>query len=161
MDFIGEDVEIVHGCDGLSLSRDVRVRDFVDNSQNAKGIGDGVIRVSGRYAALTDAYRDCVLGNGATLDLSARTTPLSTVSAALGKSGQGLSFEKDSTIYIDLGKRRVAARTRILSWDEASKPTGLDTVKFALSPDMPVGQCGLSKEADGLYVVRGIVILIR
>ena len=92
------------------------------------------------------------------MDLSSRTSALPLVSAFTTGDNK-LKFANGATVSVKFGERRVSSRTPIISWDSASKPTGIDTVKF-------VSATGERKRSfvaqdDGLYALNGLIILFH
>ena len=121
---------------------------FTGNSE-----GTSKFTVRGVFKPTSDSFYGCTLADGATVDLSDRETVLSTTSTSTTGS-RTLAFEPDATICVNLGDRPVSSGQRIVAWDDDKKPTA----KFRLADRT---DCGLVSREDGLYVVKGMIIIFR
>ncbi len=96
--------------------------------------------------------------DGATLDLSTRSTVLNAQSATT----DGLrifAFEENATIGVKIGDRKVSSRLPVVSWTSETKPQNVDTVKFTRGDDR---KYWLEVKDDGLYCISpGLIILIK
>lgn len=104
------------------------------------------VNIHGIYKPFTDCAHYFALQDGATIDLSERTTELDL-------TNKSFVFASDAEIRINLGNRRVPSTECLIKWD--AKP---ENVKF-LSMRNESG-CFESR-ADGLYRFRGLTIYIR
>lgn len=102
-------------------------------------------------------YYGCTLMDGATRDLSMRSTALGSVSSATGGKRE-LSFEENATIKVSLGTKRFED-SRILSWMEDTKPANIDTVKFVRAD--ADRRYSLVVKDDGLYANVGLTVSIH
>ena len=122
--------------------------------------GKGAIKVAGTFAPNTDYYHGCELQDGATLDLSGRTTPMPlespSVSPRTADCQYKVSFEDGAMIRIALGGRNVSSKTALVSWTTA--PDNLSTLSFA-SGDAGVKRGFVAKE-DGVYLAPGGLMII-
>ena len=77
-------------------------------------------------------------------------------STAASQDDHICSFANDArTIYVKIGDRKVPSNTPIVTW--AAKPA--NTVKFKRADE---GQSGsLVAKDDGLYLMKGFIILVR
>ena len=95
--------------------------------------------------------------DGSTIDLSLRESALPLVSAFTSNSAKTLDFETNKTVFVKFGGYRASSSTPIISW--TAKPADIDTVKFKTAPgERP---CSFIKKDDGLYIMRGFIILVR
>jgi hypothetical protein len=68
-----------------------------------------------------------------------------------------LSFADNATIKVKLGGRTVSGSVPVISW--ATPPANLDTLKFVCGDE---GQnYALAKATDGIYLVKGMTIIVR
>ena len=102
-------------------------------------------------------YYGCTLMDGATRDLSMRSTALGSVSSATGGKRE-LSFEENATIKVSLGTKRFED-SRILSWTEDTKSANIDTVKFVRAD--ADRRYSLVVKDDGLYANVGLTFSIH
>ena len=101
-----------------------------------------ILTVCGRFTPILQANATGVkMAGGSTLDLSQATftAPVS-----------GLAFASGTTVTVDLGSRRFANRTKVVSW--TAKPN----VKFA-----GANGAGFVSDDDGLYYMKGFSIILR
>jgi len=106
------------------------------------------LTVCGTFKPVTTAYPALTLRDGATIDLSERSSGISVDSPAL-------TFEDNATIAIRLGGNHVG--NPLISWTTA--PANLDTLKFVKAE----GESGYSLKVkdNGLYATRGLVIVVK
>lgn len=129
----------------------VVVGDFEERRTTGGGgsIGaSGSLAVCGTFKPVTTAYLPLTLRDGATLDLSERSSGISVDSPVL-------TFEDNATIAIRLGGNHV--RNPLISW--TSPPANLDTLKFVKAE----GERGYSLKVkdNGLYALRGFMIIVE
>ncbi|MBO4287845.1 MAG: hypothetical protein J5985_06740 [Kiritimatiellae bacterium] len=106
------------------------------------------LTVCGTFKPVTTAYPALTLRDGATLDLSERSSSISVASPKL-------TFENGATIAIRLGCNHVD--NPLVSWTTA--PANLDTLTFVKA----AGESGYSLKVkdNGLYAVRGLMIIVK
>ncbi len=146
----------------LSIYAPLLVHDYIANYSGAVTANGGfaALKVHGTFKpSAHDFYYGCTIMDGATIDLTRRTTALPSVSSFTAGS-TNLTFAADATtVKIKLGERSVSSQTPIISWDPTFKPSGIDTVKF-------VSETGERKRTfvtkdDGLYALSGFMIIVK
>ena len=142
----------------LNIERKMKVRDYVAGYKWDYNYGDAVIDVYGTFTpgARHDYFHGCTMMTGSTIDLSSRTNALPLVSA-FTKGAKTLAFANGATVNVKLGGRKVARGEPIISW--SAKPANIDTVKF--KPALGERACGFVKKDDGLYIMRGFMIIVK
>ena len=101
-------------------------------------------------------FPNMVLADGATFNLSEMGN-VPTFDTFDSAQNHTLSFADNATIKVKLGGRTVSGNVPVISW--ATPPDNLDTLTFVCGDE---GQSyALDKRNDGLYVVKGFMILIR
>ena len=115
--------------------------------------GNNKISVYGALKPVGTKFPNIEMKNNSTLDLRSNTLPWSTTAS---QDSRVCSFANDATaIYVKLGDHTVSSKTPIVTWN--AKPA--NTVKFKFADD---GQTGsLAAKDDGLYVMRGFMILVK
>ena len=68
-----------------------------------------------------------------------------------------MSFADNATVKIKLGERKVKTGDKIVDWTDKT-PANLATLRFTSAEGE---HFGLQKKDDGLYITRGIMILVR
>ena len=133
-----------------------KVRDYESLGGAANGTSQyGVMEVHGAFKPTSDYFYGCTLMDGATLDLSTRSTTLNALSASTGGL-TNLAFAANATINIHLGTRKTSGSVPLLSWTSETKPANIDTVKFVRADaDRPYA---LTLKSDGLYAQAGLII---
>ena len=132
------------------------------------------IYVSGTYTPIGNYYFECVLQDGATLDISGRVLPFplssSLVYVQSGADEQKLAhktvrFDTGATVKVKIPSSAVSEPLAkegicVVSWDETNKP-GND-VRFVTDGEL-VRKYKLSPKDDGLWLLRhrGLVIYVR
>ena len=119
----------------------------VTSATSEFGHGGNYYTVSGTYTPVTDQIHRFKLLDGATIDLSGRTTALANPDA------NGLFFEENATVFVDLGARKVKSSEPLVTW--SAKPAN---VKFRAVPGT-VGR--FTAKDDGLYRSVGLGIIVR
>ncbi len=135
----------------------LKVRDYealgsADHTNNQTG----TMEVYGVFKPTGDYWCGCTLMNGATLDLSSRTTALNAVSSLA--YNKNLSFEENAVVNVVLGDKRFSGG-KILSWTDETKPANIDTVKFVRAD--ADREYAFAVKGDGLYAQAGLIISIR
>ena len=94
------------------------------------------------------------------IDLSGMSGPWSTTSEGSDLVDcKYVTFVNGARVDIKLGSRNVSADEAIVTWDSTSKPTNLSSLTFkGVFNDRIVT---LSKRDDGLYMPRGLVIIVK
>ena len=144
----------------LSIYAPLLVHDYIANYS-------GPVTANGGFAALKvygtfkpsahDFFYGCTIMDGATIDLTRRTTALPSVSSFTTGS-TNLTFAADATmVKIKLGERNVSSVTPIISW--SSEPNGIDAVKFK-SVEGERKRTFVKKD-NGLYAVNGFLLIVR
>ena len=101
-------------------------------------------------------FPNMLLADGATFDLS-EMGDVPTFNTFDSAQNHTLSFETNATIKVKLGTRHIAPSVPVVAW--ATPPDNLDTLTFVCGDE---GQnYALDKRNNGLYVVKGFMILIR
>ena len=104
----------------------------------------------------TTNFPNIVLADGASLDLSEMGAGTFDV---LSAGNRTVSFATNATIKVKLGNNAVPSGFPVVGWTAATKPDNLETLKFVCGDE---GQnYALAKADDGLYVVKGMTIIIR
>ena len=123
----------------LHLNADASVRNWTVTAASA-GDGAGHVNVYGSCAPATDSIRNLVMQDGSTLNLGVRARTLNCETLAFA----------NGTVFVTPTRRG----GKILGW--ADMPA--DTVVFMLAP----GCTGmLARQADGLYHIRGLGIIVH
>jgi len=141
---------------GLQLDAPLVVSNYLSHSNF--GAGNKMLTVLGTYTPVDGGrthFPNMLIADGATMDLSymSDVPTLDTVSA----DNKIISFETNATIKVKLGGRTVSGNVPVISW--ATPPDNLDTLTFVCGDE---GQnYALDKRNDGLYVVKGFMIILR
>jgi len=115
----------------------------------------GTMAVYGTFTPTSDSFYGCTLMDGATLDLSTRSTTLNPYSDFTAGSTT-LKFEANATINIHLGTRKTSGAVPLLSWTAETKPDNIDTVKFVRADEGR--RYALVVKENGLYACAGLII---
>ncbi len=117
--------------------------------------GSAALNVHGTFKPSAHNYfYGCTLLGGSSIDLSARTSALPSVSA-FTSGGKAISFAKDATVTVKTGGRS----GKLISWTAETKPANVDTVTFVRDAD-EIGPSLKVKEA-GLYAGGGLMIIVQ
>lgn len=153
-----------HG--GLWLDKNFTVSNFVSHTSIFYKGGDStVLTVLGTYTPAEDgrtAFPNMVLADGSTIDLSGMddvpTLPTS-CSQVDGKTThtRTISFEDNATINVKLGDRYVSKSVPIVGWE--TPPANIDGIKFKLVDGSE--KTRIRKGSDGIYLVSGMIIMVR
>ena len=148
----------------FAVMENIEVLDYtssylLSNYDGARGSsGSGVIGIAGTFKPLTDYWHGCELHDGATIDLSERSSELSAVSS-FSTGATNLAFTAGARVSVKLGTRTVSTRDRIIGWTGDTKPANVGTVKFVRGD---ADRCyGLVVKDDGLYIVKGMMIFVK
>ena len=115
----------------------------------------GAMEVYGAFRPTSDRFYGCTLMDGATLDLSTRSTTLNALSESTGGL-TNLAFAANATINIHLGTRKTSGSVPLLSWTAETKPDNIDTVKFVRADEGR--RYALVVKENGLYACAGLII---
>ena len=131
------------------------VHDLVWRTAAADSVGDGTIRVHGTFTPATDAFVNVQLADGATLDLSARTTPLPLASAVKGDS---LKFAPGAHVMVEVFGRQFTSREsrRLITWSEP--PAG---VTFSTTSRTKAAGHRIEVREDCLYEYMGLLMIFK
>ena len=133
-----------------------KVRDYESLGGAANGTSQyGVMEVHGAFKPTSDYFYGCTLMDGATLDLSTRSTMLNALSASTGGL-TNLAFAANATINIHLGTRKTSGSVPLLSWTAETKPANIDTVNFVRADEGR--RYSLVVKENGLYACSGLII---
>ncbi|MBR0504179.1 MAG: hypothetical protein IJJ84_02150, partial [Kiritimatiellae bacterium] len=136
----------------------VRKYESLWTNNNYKVSSPGVITVLGSFVPTTDYFWAATLADGATLDLSTRSTALPSVSASTAGARE-IAFDENAKIGVKVGERRVM-NSRLMSWTAETKPANVDTVEFTHVDTPPLYR--FKAKDDGLYAVPlNFIILFR
>ena len=142
---------------GLHLDAPMVVSNYVSHSNFANG--NRTLTVLGTFTPVdggTTNFPNIVLADGASLDLSEMGAGTFDV---LSAGNRTVSFATNATIKVKLGNNAVPSGFPVVGWTAATKPDNLETLKFVCGDE---GQnYALAKADDGLYVVKGMTIIIR
>ena len=144
----------IYGAKYPRQRADSSTYDFVNNipSEGSNFSNDGTMSIYGTYTPNSDVCSKLRMMNGSTIDLGGRAGAW----PILG-GNRPMTFESGATINIDLGERQLEQGEKIVSWSMA--PVGItfvnsSSVRRQRSWVLIVG-------SDGIYVQRGISIIIR
>ena len=122
---------------------------------------DGDMDLSGNYMynntrkeVLEQTYKETYMQDGSTLDLSAWAGGWP-VASGFTSGNTAIRFADGATVKVKVGASRVgsARGTKILGWTTA--PANVDFVPAEGE------RIGLRKKDDGLYLYKGLIILVR
>ena len=113
----------------FNLVGDFSVRDYYAGYTGGYNHGAGRLHVYGTFTPAAqsngkDLFHGCLMMNGSTIDLSAKTAPFNVV--AQGYAGTGntdgnrtVSFDDNATVTLLLGNRTVSSRSPLIDWSGA------------------------------------------
>ena len=141
--------------DGITLTLGGYVSDATANTDSRAtetwDNGKGVVKILGTFKPNTDYYHGCELADGATLDVSGRTTPLDLDGSRVEPNAEDhqykVSFADDATIAIATGERVLSSSKPVVTWQSA--PANLSTLKFVCAPGE--NNRGFVIKEDGVY----------
>ena len=121
---------------------------------NAASRGKAITVLNCFKPMTTNLVRTVTLGDAThldpVLDLSKLDGPF-----VLPADNYSMTAAAGATVRVDLGERKTSSRTPIISWT-----TPPDSISFAW-PNGVTGRGGLVKKSDGLYVLKGLTIIVR
>ncbi|MBO7683502.1 MAG: hypothetical protein J6T51_02110 [Kiritimatiellae bacterium] len=131
------------------------VRSFAMAETTAESVGLFPVNVLERCQPGGDGFYGCLLRNGAVLDLSQCNGELKARSPYV-KGCDSTTYQPNSTITIHLAGRAVRGGQRFVAWD-----TPPENVTFVLDDESRAAcRCRIRVAEDGIYVVRGFVVII-
>ena len=137
------------------------VRSFAMAETTAESVGIFPVNVIERCQPGGDGFYGCLLHNGAVLDLSQCNGELQArsryVKGCDSTTYQPGTTEENSTITIHLGERQVRNKERLVAWYEQP-----ENVTFVLDEESRNrAKCRIVVKEDGIYVVKGLLIIVR
>ncbi len=145
-------VDLVVDC-ALNMYSPMAVHDYVARYSGSENSGTAEFTVGGTFKpSAHNLFYGCTLQNGATLDLSGRTTALP-IASEFETGDNTLKFADGATIGVKLGE----ARSPLVSWTTA--PENIGTVKFKCVDEG--SNCSIIVKSDGLYAVTGLTLFLR
>lgn len=152
----------------MSIENDTHVGTYICRTTDSRsGIADRNVNlyVYERFKPITDKFWGCVLKNGATLDLSEwRANEEWEAWNVKGTFGHKLEdkkivkFEDNATITVDLGTRKLKSGDKVIAWDDATRPADYGALRFKAAAR---ANYAFARSKDGVYVLRGLVIVVR
>lgn len=135
-----------------------QIRSFKDYNH-----GSHDVDVLGTFTPSTQGFfHGTTLHDGSTIDLSELgiatlnvVAPYSASSTAQG--AKTLHFAQGATIGVKLGGRKIPRNTPVISWTAATKPDA--SVKFVARDEGR--RLTFIKKEDGLYVLSGLMLIVR
>ena len=125
------------GCSNVTAAVNCDVGDWTVGANTVVG-GSGTVTIHGTYRPLGDSVSKYVLAEGATLDLSSRST-------AFDITGKGVAFTAGTDFKVDVGERKLESGDQLMSWSVI--PTG---VSFSLANPLSDAD-NLQVKGEGLY----------
>lgn len=147
---------------GITLSTGFHVRNYTAarTYDNTWCTGTTNLWVHGTFTPQTSYFYGCTMTDGSTIDLSGTNDTWSIVGNCTTVKSS-VDFADNATVNVNIGGRSVANGAQLVSWTTA--PTNLDTLTFkCISTGDPTGsQISLHKKSDGLYVWKGMILIVR
>jgi len=143
----------------LWLGASFTVDEFSMDGETEK-ISRGIypVDVLGQYQpqGQSDGLYGCLLHDGAVLDLSQCEGELQARSPDVWGCGS-TTYADDATITIHLVGREVHSGERLVAWE-----TPPNNVKFVLDEESRLAsRCNLKIANDGIYVLKGLIIILK
>ena len=133
---------------------DSKVFDYVNDIPSGLAVGGSyTMSIYGIYTPNSNIGYNLQLMDGSTINLGGKSEVWST---ALG-GDRAMAFESGGTINIDLGERQLAQGEKIVSW--STIPEGITFVNSSSARRQR--SWGLIVGSDGIFVQRGLAIIIR
>ena len=156
-DFMGPETTFdLYGS--ISPEADIHIGTYICRTTSGTSNRDKNVYVYECFKPITDMFWGCVMKNNAVLDLSERTGVWNVKGTYNTECQTTVLFEDNATIYIELGDRVLAQGDQVVGWDDTTKPTNLSTLHFKA---VSGSKYHFEKAATGVYVARGLVIVIR
>ena len=146
----------------------LKVRNYKQTGSFGTGYGsaatDKWIEVYGTFIPQTQYFTGCVMQDGSSIDLSAKSAPWDILSsltpnASTGATKKWVSFADGATVTLLLGSRQIDKTTRIVAWGNLTRPDNFATLKF--NGVLKGNTVPLAKRQDGLYLAQGFMIIIE
>lgn len=147
----------------------LKVRNYKQTGSFGTGYGsaatDKWIEVYGTFIPQTQYFTGCVMQDGSSIDLSAKSAPwyilssLTPNSTSTGATQKWVSFADGATVTLLLGSRQIDKTTRIVAWGDLTRPDNFATLKF--NGVLKGNTVPLAKRQDGLYLSQALIIIIR
>ena len=141
------------GC-ALNVGAALNVHDYVAAYDYDANSGTAALNVYGAFKPTTAYFYGPTMQDGSTLDLSAWPGgwPLA---SGFTSGNTAISFADGATIKVSFGATPVGkvSGKKVLGWDAA--PASVDFAPAAGE------RFGLRKQDDGLYIYRGLIIIMR
>ena len=170
--FIGNDSDIrkvnIVVADGgqirASTGRGVKLGGYVSDAEAQDDSDDygGKFELYGTFKPNTDYFHGLELQDGATIDLSGRTTPLpcqSLIGTNCVANAKNLTFADNAMIRVTWNGRTIPTRQPLIMWTAETKPANLDTLTFVRDAGESI--LPLMKLNDGVYQSKGLSITFR
>lgn len=172
IEFIGNDSDLqkvsMVVTDGGQLRVDngrvIKLGNYVSDAEAKDDLADygGKLELYGTFKPNTDYFHGLELQDGATIDVSGRTTPMplqSRIGTNCVDNAKNVTFATNATVYVDCGDRNILSREPILSWTPETCPVNLDTLTFlGTIEDKSVR---LEKRGNGVYRPTHFTIYFR
>jgi len=160
--FIAPEVDLRCACD-LKCYGPVSVHDYeAAGTRTISDIGSSVMKVFGTFTPETRYFHGCTMQDGSTMDFSKwpESAGWPVTSAYAGSGDKEIKFAEaaegaNKTVTVKLGDRKVTGG-KIFSWAEGAD---VSRVKFVRGD--ADRRYALAKKDDGLYVVNGMVIIVK
>ena len=133
----------------MSVHDYVAVYDYDDNA------GTAALNVYGAFKPATAYFYGPTLQNGSTLDLSAWRGGWP-IASSFTSGNTAIAFAPGATVKVKIGANSVGSMkgSKVLDWPVGDAPD----VDFVRAD----GECfGMRKKEDGLYIYRGMILIVR
>lgn len=149
----------------LAINASVSVRNWTVRSPVGAGLSscDATVSVARAFAPVTDYFCNTLLLDGATLDLSERSTALAVKSLDTANDNDyRLSFADNAHVMVGFGERCFREQVKVVDWTPDTKPSNLATLKFKASPENRY-RSRLVVTEEGIWAAPadGILIIVR
>ncbi len=122
--------------------------------------GSGTMKVYGTFTPATTYFYGCEMQDGSTIDLSAKTDTWSSTSSFTSGS-TNMTFAANATVNVDIGDRTLASGTQLVSWPTEPENLGTLSFKCICTDAQARSLISLCKKSDGLYLWRGMILIVR
>jgi len=113
-------------------------------------VNDGTIKIRGRYTPVSDYIHHFELQDGATIDLSQRTTVCPTVNPHKDRAACKLTYAAGATVYVGFGTRRVPNGDKVLNWTAIPEGITFKTARGGMAYRLVLKDDGIYVEHSGL-----------
>lgn len=150
----------VHGV--FSPHATTTLGEYVDYTTVTSLDFSGPLTVTKLFMPNTDYFYGGTLNDGVVIDLSGRSTAWNVDSKLGGKTTQKTAKFVDGGHYtINVAGRSLKSGEQLLTWDVGRKPSNFDTLVFELDEVSRRRGFHIIVKGNGLYVNRGMAILVR